>query len=573
MMRSMYSAVSGLKTHQTKMDVIGNNIANVNTVAFKSSSVVFQDVLYQMTSNASGANAATGTGGVNAKQIGLGVTTGATNLSITTSGAAETTGRAFDIRLSDQSTTNFFVVNNGSENLFTRAGSFYVDGAGNLCMTSTGYTVMGWQVDPTTGNIKKDTVSALRVMQTSNLTSAPEATTQANVSGIIDKNDKDVLSDNGLIKTLTFFDNLGYSYTARFAMKSTGTDGKYTVELEKILNSDGTTFYDASTQQTSDGKTVNVEDIFGKKETKITLGTYKQVQSGYFLNTDGKIYVGSSAVESKLLTYDAASKSFKCKDGSGTYSLKQVYGISDAMQSKINPPTGTTATVTATVNARTGVLTLTGDVTDYEIAFSTKDGTFSGVGERDTYNADGSVNKAGSKANTVTLNMSKLGNNPTQFDDITIDFSGLKDANNGGKSTAVMSTGSIDDGVTGKGKKLGAMIGISIDNNGLIKGTYDNGNTEILGQIAVAQFANASGLEKVGENCYRTTLNSGEFDGIGVEISADGSSMTSGELEMSNVDLSTEFTQMIITQRGFQANSRIITTSDTLLEELVNLKR
>lgn len=573
MMRSMYSAVSGLKTHQTKMDVIGNNIANVNTVAFKSSSVVFQDVLYQMTSNASGANAATGTGGVNAKQIGLGVTTGATNLSITTSGAAETTGRAFDIRLSDQSTTNFFVVNNGSENLFTRAGSFYVDGAGNLCMTSTGYTVMGWQVDPTTGNIKKDTVSALRVMQTSNLTSAPEATTQANVSGIIDKNDKDVLSDNGLVKTLTFFDNLGYSYTARFAMKSTGTDGKYTVELEKILNSDGTTFYDASTQQTSDGKTVNVEDIFGKKETNITLGTYKQVQSGYFLNTDGKIYVGSSAVASKLLTYNDASKSFMCADGSGPYSLKQVYGISDAMQSKINPPTGTTATVTATVNAGTGVLTLTGDVTDYEIAFSTKDGTFSGVGERDTYNADGSVNKAGSKANTVTLNMSKLGNNPTQFDNITIDFSGLKDADNGGKSTAVMSTGSIDDGVTGKGKKLGAMIGISIDNNGLIKGTYDNGNTEILGQIAVAQFANASGLEKVGENCYRTTLNSGEFDGIGVEISADGSSMTSGELEMSNVDLSTEFTQMIITQRGFQANSRIITTSDTLLEELVNLKR
>ena len=573
MMRSMYSAVSGLKTHQTKMDVIGNNIANVNTVAFKSSSVVFQDVLYQMTSNASGANAATGTGGVNAKQIGLGVTTGATNLSITTSGAAETTGRAFDIRLSDKSTTNFFVVNNGSENLFTRAGSFYVDGAGNLCMTSTGYTVMGWQVDPTTGNIKKDTVSALRVMQTSNLTSAPEATTQANVSGIIDKNDKDVLSDNGLVKTLTFFDNLGYSYTARFAMKSTGTDGKYTVELEKILNSDGTTFYDASTQQTSDGKTVNVEDIFGKKETNITLGTYKQVQSGYFLNTDGKIYVGSSAVASKLLTYNDTSKSFTCADGSGPYSLKQVYGISDAMQSKINPPTGTTATVTATVNAGTGVLTLTGDVTDYEIAFSTKDGTFSGVGERDTYNADGSVNKAGSKANTVTLNMSKLGNNPTQFDDITIDFSGLKDADNGGKSTAVMSTGSIDDGVTGKGKKLGAMIGISIDNNGLITGTYDNGNTETLGQIAVAQFANASGLEKVGENCYRTTLNSGEFDGIGVEISADGSSMTSGELEMSNVDLSTEFTQMIITQRGFQANSRIITTSDTLLEELVNLKR
>lgn len=549
MMRSMYSAVSGLKTHQTKMDVIGNNIANVNTVAFKSSSVVFQDVLYQMTSNASGANAATGTGGVNAKQIGLGVTTGATNLSITTSGAAETTGRAFDIRLSDQSTTNFFVVNNGSENLFTRAGSFYVDGAGNLCMTSTGYTVMGWQVDPTTGNIKKDTVSALRVMQTSNLTSAPEATTQANVSGIIDKNDKDVLSDNGLVKTLTFFDNLGYSYTARFAMKSTGTDGKYTVELEKILNSDGTTFYDPETSK------VVLSDIFGAKTTNATLGTYSQVQSGYYYDSAGqKFYVGSDTNGTEI-TWNGTV--FEDQAASKTYSLKQVYGISNGMVEKIKNG------AKATVDTTTGKLTITGDVTDYAIDFSTKDGTFTGVGAR----------KSNNKTNSVTLNMSKLGNNPTQFDDITIDFSGLKDADNGGKSTAVMSTGSIDDGVTGKGKKLGAMIGISIDNNGLITGTYDNGNTETLGQIAVAQFANASGLEKVGENCYRTTLNSGEFDGIGVEISADGSSMTSGELEMSNVDLSTEFTQMIITQRGFQANSRIITTSDTLLEELVNLKR
>ena len=552
MMRSMYSAVSGLKTHQTKMDVIGNNIANVNTVAFKSSSVVFQDVLYQMTSNASGANAATGTGGVNAKQIGLGVTTGATNLSITTSGAAETTGRAFDIRLSDKSTTNFFVVNNGSENLFTRAGSFYVDGAGNLCMTSTGYTVMGWQVDPTTGNIKKDTVSALRVMQTSNLTSAPEATTQANVSGIIDKNDKDVLSDNGLVKTLTFFDNLGYSYTARFAMKSTGTDGKYTVELEKILNSDGTTFYDPATSQ------VKLEDVFGSKTAGATLGTYNQVQSGYYYDaTKKKFYVGSDNNGTEL-EWDATTSTFKEQNNqTTTHSLKQVYGISNGMVEKIKNG------AKATVDTATGKLTITGDVTDYAIDFSTKDGTFTGVGARTSNN----------KTNSVTLNMSKLGNNPTQFDDITIDFSGLKDADNGGKSTAVMSTGSIDDGVTGKGKKLGAMIGISIDNNGLITGTYDNGNTETLGQIAVAQFANASGLEKVGENCYRTTLNSGEFDGIGVEISADGSSMTSGELEMSNVDLSTEFTQMIITQRGFQANSRIITTSDTLLEELVNLKR
>ncbi|MBQ2706394.1 MAG: flagellar hook-basal body complex protein, partial [Agathobacter sp.] len=125
----------------------------------------------------------------------------------------------------------------------------------------------------------------------------------------------------------------------------------------------------------------------------------------------------------------------------------------------------------------------------------------------------------------------------------------------------------------GSGKKLGALTGLSVDASGRVYGSYDNGNTTLLCQVAVAQFSNASGLEKIGDSCYQTTLNSGDFDGIGVEVSADGSSISTGELEMSNVDLSAQFTDMIITQRGFQANSRVITTSDTLLEELINLKR
>ena len=554
MMRSMYSAVSGLKTHQTKMDVIGNNIANVNTVAFKSSSVTFQDILYQTTSNASGANAATGVGGVNAKQIGLGVTTGATNISITNAGAAETTGNPFDIRLSDMSTTNFFIVNNGSENVFTRSGSFYVDGSGNLCMTSTGYTVMGWQVDPDTGAIRKDTVSALRIMQASNLTSDPEATTMANMSGVVDKNDSDITSDKGLVKTLTFYDSLGYAYTARFNMKSLGVDGEYSIELENILDSDGKVFYDPATSN------VPLNQVFGNSETNVTLSTYDEVSKGFYLETaTGKIYSGSDNT-GKLLAFNAADNKFYPDNGAGQpdttqtgYSLKQVYGISDAMGARL-----TAGTATATVT--NGVLTISGDTTDYGIHFNVADGSFTGIGNR----------SATDIANSVSLNMSAFG---TQFSNISIDFSQLRDAENGGKSTAVLEGGSAEGGSTGKGKKLGALIGLYVDNSGKIFGTYDNGNTELLGQIAVAQFANASGLEKVGDNCYKTTLNSGEFDGVGVEISADGSSMTSGELEMSNVDLSNEFTQMIITQRGFQANSRIITVSDTLLEELVNLKR
>ncbi len=143
--------------------------------------------------------------------------------------------------------------------------------------------------------------------------------------------------------------------------------------------------------------------------------------------------------------------------------------------------------------------------------------------------------------------------------------------NNEKKSTIGALSGDAEG--FGTGWAVGTMTGVSIQGDGKIYGAYDNGQTKLLGQIAVAKFANATGLEKMGENLYAATLNSGQFDGVGVDVTADGGKVSTGILEMSNVDLSTEFTELITTQRGFQANSRIITVSDTLLEELVNLKR
>ena len=128
------------------------------------------------------------------------------------------------------------------------------------------------------------------------------------------------------------------------------------------------------------------------------------------------------------------------------------------------------------------------------------------------------------------------------------------------------------DGV-GKGKAVGKMTSVGIDNSGYIVASYSNGDTKNIGQIAVATFSNPEGLQKEGENLYSATLNSGTFDGIGEDVTTSDGSISSGVLEMSNVDLSSEFTNMITTQRGYQANSRIITVSDTLLEELINLKR
>ena len=554
MMRSMYSAVSGLKTHQTRMDVIGNNIANVNTVAFKSSSVTFSDILYQTTSNASGANATTGTGGVNAKQIGLGTTAAATKVSITSAGASETTGNPFDIRLTDKNSTNFFIVNNGSENVFTRSGSFYVDGSGNLCMSSTGYTVMGWQVDETTGEIRKDTVSALRIMQEKNLTSAPEATTQATIAGVLDENDADVKSGAGKVMNLNFYDNLGYQYTAKFAIKATAKDGEYTVELTSILDSNNKNITEGFTQ-------AQMKEIFGNTDTETTIASYSTTlpNCGYtFDPATGELK--KAGVPATVVQID---KDGKLNDNSGK-TIKDVFGVSDGNLKNIQDSAKAGnedykfEKVTTTVN---GVQTHSYQIVKKSatnlLKFNTEDGKFNSIG-------GGTDKSVELNLNTTSLNAN--GN----FANINVDFSQC--LNYSGKSTIGADAGAVD-GTTGKGRKLGAMTGIFIDTSGRIYGTYDNGNTELLGQIAVAQFSNASGLEKVGESCYRTTLNSGEFDGIGVEISADGSSMTTGELEMSNVDLSSEFTSMITTQRGFQANSRVITTSDTLLEELVNLKR
>ena len=552
MMRSMYSAVSGLKTHQTRMDVIGNNIANVNTVAFKSSSVTFSDILYQTTSNASGANATTGTGGVNAKQIGLGTTAAATKVSITSAGASETTGNPFDIRLTDKNSTNFFIVNNGSENVFTRSGSFYVDGSGNLCMSSTGYTVMGWQVDETTGEIRKDTVSALRIMQEKNLTSAPEATTQATIAGVLDENDADVKSDAGKVMNLNFYDNLGYQYTAKFAIKATAKDGEYTVELTSILDSNNKNITEGFTQ-------AQMKDIFGDTDTKTTIASYSSTLPGCgytYDATNGKLTNTATGAD---VTID---KNGTLADGTGK-TIKDVFGVSEGNLKNIKDSAAATNDDYVFENVDNGDGTHSYQIikksATSSLKFNTEDGKFKSIGNGTEKSVELNLNNA---------NLNKNGN----FQNITVDFSQCLNYNNSGKSTIGADAGAVD-GTTAKGRKLGAMTGISIDTNGRIYGTYDNGNTELLGQIAVAQFSNASGLEKVGESCYRTTLNSGEFDGIGVEISADGSSMTTGELEMSNVDLSSEFTSMITTQRGFQANSRVITTSDTLLEELVNLKR
>lgn len=568
MMRSLYSGVAGLKTHQIRMDVIGNNIANVNTTAYKSSSMTFSELMSQTTQKASGANATTGVGGTNAKQIGLGVKAGAINTAITTQGSAQSTGNPFDIMITGD---NFFVVSNGSENFFTRDGSFYVDGAGNLAMTSTGYNVMGWGVDKTTGNIKQDTVTALRIMSSANMTYPPEATTKANISGILDQNDKDVTSANGKTVNLNFFDARGYSYTAKFTFKQSGGDktNEYSLELNKILDStgkeidiSGITFGEQNLEQTLSSKlSLNTDSYKWDDATKTLQTTATPPETVAELDKifkNGALITDKDKAEEVQKNLDAIAKAYGY-EGSTDEFLK-LYTTGKAgqvtVQTMLENMSKNMTGDDILPKAKNEELTMTGRKFDgAKVVFDKDSGKLQ------------SINNSTTNLSTTLNFPATMGN----FSNITIDLSECTNYDNKGTSTVGATSGDLDG--LGTGRRLGDMIGVFIQKDGMIYASYDNGMTKLLGQIATAAFANASGLEKEGDNLYSATLNSGEFDGIGVDITAGGGYMSPGQLEMSNVDLSSEFTEMITTQRGFQANSRIITVSDTLLEELTNLKR
>ncbi len=513
MMRSLFSGVAGLKTHQTRMDVIGNNIANVNTVGYKASSVVFSDVFYQTSQSASGPNADTGVGGVNAKQIGLGSQVSAISKNISQSGGSQTTNNAFDCMLTGDA---FFITDGPGGTQFTKDGAFTTDAAGNL-VTADGAYVMGWMAtqDATTMKyiVNPKAVEKLSIQSPENSTAEPEATTAAYLSGNVDKNDEQVKNE-GRNFQINFYDKLGYKYTAKFKMKQSSTaDNSYRCTLTDVVDSKGSSIF--TTKDPATGK--------------------------YVLN------------------------------GSNGKSLPLAgVGISTAADPKAGKGLGTKAP--KLVDETTGELDFGTDA-DFQIVFNPRTGKFNTVmdGIATPGANDGNLATSGAETSYVWFNLSDPDNVKDGYESVQLDLSQLTMFANSDSSSIESSMGDIKG--NNKGCTKGAMTGCSIDSAGKIYGNYDNGKQRLLGQIATTTFKNPGGLEMVGGNYFRATQNSGDFDGIGKDVTADGGSINTGMLEMSNVDLAGQFTDMITTQRGFQANSRIITVSDTLIEELVNLKR
>lgn len=431
MMRSMFAGVSGLKVHQTRMDVIGNNIANVNTMGYKSQRVTFSDVFSQTISGATAANDDTGRGGMNAMQVGLGVSVSSIDM-LMTQGAAQRTDNPFDLMIDGD---GFMVVGDASGRYYTRAGALRLDDEGNLVIPN-GMKVQGWLADAN-GKIAEQEVQDINLFDPKYQSTNPTATTKAQIAG-------NICSDEDKVTTsISFYDSLGNYYTMPLELKKDSTAaGDNTVwQLNLMLDETGTNG--------------SMTDVAGKK---YELSPFKS----------------DIAVE-----FDKSGQ------------LKKVGGV---------------------------------EASSFEFELEFKDPT--------------AIN--------------------SEFEKITVDLSGLTQ----------YATKSTIAGKQTNGNSAGTLSGYSVGNDGVITATYTNGDIRNIAQVVLANFDNPTGLEKVGDNLYAATSNSGEFDGVG-----DAGTFSTGVLEMSNVDLSAEFTDMIVTQRGFQANSRIITVSDEMLQELTNLKR
>ena len=447
MMRSMFSGVSGLRVHQTRMDVIGNNIANVNTIGFKSQRVTFNEVFSQTLQSASSASDETGRGGLNPMQVGLGVNVSSIDM-LMTQGAAQRTDNPFDLMINGE---GFIVVGDASGKYFTRAGALRQDAEGNLIIPN-GMKVMGWtdvQTDPATGKEKivASEVKPIKLNDPSIKTTAPVASSKLSISGNLKA------SDTSYPSQISFYDSLGnyYNLNVTFTRGTTTTSPVATPWTIAITP-------DPDLSDPTASPPVIVHTVTDQNGNKFVLSGGTLTDNTITFTEDGK-------------------------------------------------PTGTSMM------------------------------KIEGIELDDT----GTPKPPGSKINDLTVDLSKITQYETSKSDLKPDTDG---------------------------HAAGKMMGYSVGADGKITASYDTGEQRTLGQIVVAKFDNPAGLEKVGDNLFSATANSGDFDNIGKV-----GTFQAGVLEMSNVDLSKEFTDMIVTQRGFQANSRIISVSDEMLQELTNLKR
>ena len=465
MMRSLYSGVAGLQNHQVRMDVLGNNVANVNTTGFKKGRATFQDLLYQQMSGASAPNGEVG--GVNPKEVGLGMSIGSID-TIHTQGALQTTGVMTDLAIQGN---GFFVLKKGESSLFTRDGALGLDKDGRIVNPGTGYRVQGWLAQTINGKQVLSTSGATQDLLVPIGSKDPaKATARVDIACNLDKRTAEIHANAGAdtVEQGTWrveeklYDSFGSPHTLR-------------VEYRKVVG---------QPNQWQGTVTLDPESAVATN-TAVALGQNPQAGNGNTFTVE----------------FDNRGLLARIRDGQGNAS-----------------PT-------------TGAL-------DIGVTFDVLGAAAAAGGGATRQNLRINLGSVGSATNTVTQMAER-------------------------SSTKVFAQ---------DGYSMGYLDTFKIDQSGVVTAVYSNGTNRTIGQLALGSFTNPGGLEKTGETNFVQSNNSGMAN-IGPSGIAGKGKIIAGTLEMSNVDLAEQMTDMIVTQRGFQASSRTIQTSDQMLQELLTLKR
>ena len=527
MQRSLYTAVSGVKVHQTYLDVTGNNIANVNTVGYKRDVIQFADVIYQTIRNE--AAPVSPPGGVNPAQVGLGVGVASIDACFA-QGSIQNTDLPTDMAIVGE---GFFIVNNRGRQLYTRAGNFALDKDGNLVMQGSGYLVQGFKFN---GTSQEDFLSAIvipigEVMKGKATTVAAlkcnlDSGSAARIGVVIDETDPDNDPD-----TDTYIFSQDAARPFEHDTQYSGPDDEVFASASSVSNK-------------------AVIDAFGKD----MLASYDWKDSFTVYDGEGNSHI-MNVVFRKAIEKPADPNANLPTSAETEWDWYAYYtDESGVIVPAYGQGAGTMVFGDGGLLKRTYTFDpASGSVVGNDIAAG-KGGAPTGlVGAN-----------FGAGASGAAINLDFLGSDYAAATGTT--FSGLL----GGVTSYGYSSTTKMKGRDGYPQ--GVMDSWSVDDRGVITGSYTNGRTRQISQVALAMFMNPQGLGEVGTTCFEETANSGSARIV--KPGEGGAGTIRGfAAEMSNVDLSEEFVNLIRSQRGLQANTRAVTTSDRILETLINLKR
>ena len=555
---ALSAGVTGLQAHQKMLDIAGNNLANVNTTAFKASRITFSELLSETIKNAS--QPTTTIGGTNPQQMGSGV--GIAGISPNMSqGNIVNTGNPLDLAIEGE---GYFVVSDGSQNFYTRAGVFAVDAASNLVDPTTGYLVQ--RIGSVGVSDGFQTAGDSNVHVPYDVAMAARATTEIRIVGNLSADAQlpttqtNVLESQAVYTTNNGTTAVETTLIDDLDQTTTGTYSSATIEVTGYEH-DGTPLNDAAPLAVTAATTIqnlidHINTVLGATNAEASLShgkiTITDIDSG-FSKSDIKLAFTNSG------TADWTEPSYFEIPTVGGEGIKSVNITVHDTQGGKHVLTGAFVR-TDTANIWDMVLTsITGDISEItfdnrrieDISFDAGDGSYAGLTGTD--DAELVVTFAHDTTNpqTITINMGTSG----QLDGLT-QFAG--------NSTAVARE---QDGY-----EAGSLSTVSVDSEGTLIGVFSNGIKKDIATIQIALFQNTSALESMGGGYFNFSANSGGAVATQA-LSGGAGSIHGGALEKSNADVATEFVNMIQAQNGFQANARTIRVANDILKELTNLIR